>query len=88
MCIFKSAKRQEKKQKLNIECEAFFDRINAAIDEANDFFAEDEYIDVSTADWWLNKHASLFREVDREFQSFRKADLYGKLLNNIKFYMT
>lgn len=44
MCIFKSAKRQEKKQKLNIECEALFDRINAAIDEANDFFAEESIL--------------------------------------------
>lgn len=86
MCIFNTQKRQEKKRQLNIECEELFNRVNIAIDEANDFFVDDEYTDASVADVWLSKYGLLSQEINQKLHSYRKADLYDKLTNNVKVF--
>ncbi len=58
---------KKKTDLLETECNALYEELNMAIGAANSYFANPNlYIDVATADFWINKYSGLSSKIDRK----------------------
>ena len=81
MCFW-SKKRQQKKELLESECNSLCEELGIAIGAANSYFANPNiYIDVSTADFWLNKYSYLIAKTDNSTVNRLKKYSNGKELS-------
>ncbi len=75
MCFW-GKKRQQKKELLESECNSLCEELGMAIGEANSYFADPNiYIDVSTADFWLNRYSYLIAKTDNS--TVKRLKKYG-----------
>jgi len=75
MCFW-GKKRRQKKELLESECNSLCEELGMAIVEANSYFADPNiYIDVSTADFWLNRYSYLIAKTDNS--TVKRLKKYG-----------
>lgn len=78
MCFF-GEKYKQKKELLEVECNSLYEELNMAIGAANSYFANPNmFIDVSTADMWMNKYSYLLSKIDKSVIKRYKKCIKGK----------
>ena len=80
MCFW-GEKYKQKKELLEVECNSLYEELNMAVGAANSYFANPNmFIDVSTADMWINKYSYLLSKVDKSVIKRYKKCIKGKEL--------
>ncbi len=89
MCFF-SEKRKQKKEQLELECNALLSEVDIAIGAANSFLSNhDIYIDVSAADVWLEKYSELVSKCSgKSIRCYKRCSKGKELLQQVSVLLS